>query len=31
MLQANKVLKQEEIAQFTKCKQPDESLKERLW
>ena len=23
--------KQEEIVQFTKCKQPDESLKERLW
>ena len=37
MLQANKVLmlacevKQEEIAQFTKHKQPDESLKECLW
>ena len=24
-------VKQEEIAQFTKRKQPDESLKERLW
>ena len=36
MLQANKVfdaceVKQKEIVQFTKRKQPDESLKERLW
>ena len=35
MLQANSFdaceVKQEEIAQFTKRKQPDESLKERLW
>ena len=36
MLQANKVfnackVKQEEIAQFSKRKQPDESLKEGLW
>ena len=36
MLQANKVfkaceVKQEEIVQFTKRKQPEEGLKERLW
>ena len=36
MLQANKVfkvceVKQEEIVQFTKRKQPEESLNERLW
>ena len=31
MLQANKVLRQEDIVQFTKRNQSDESLKERLW
>ena len=31
MLQATCEVKQEEVAQFTKRKQPDESLKERLW
>ena len=35
MLQANSFdaweVKQEEIVHYTKCKQSDESLKERLW
>ena len=31
MLQANFDVKQEEIVEFTKRKQPDESLKESLW
>ena len=31
MLQANKVLRQEDIVHFTKRNQPDDSLKERLW